>query len=147
MVTPLFRILFRVKDPFYWSASASRKLVLGKFFFWKPGSDIENSFSRLIQNRCFFFLIDGLDEFQETYEERYKDLVRFLSSWVKAAAEDMKLSVSSREYYVFVEHFKGPRSFELQELTYNGIYNFIRNKLEHNQNFFELESLQMVPRD
>lgn len=51
----------------------------------------------------------------------------------------MKLYVSSREYYVFLEHFKGPRSFELQELTYDDIYNFIRNKLEHNQNFLELE--------
>ncbi|KAJ4079283.1 hypothetical protein NW760_015227 [Fusarium oxysporum] len=194
----LMRFLFRserTKDLLA-AWSAGRKLILSKFFFWKHGSDMENSvnamlrtliydtleqcpeltssvfpqhwsrvhslpwqapvelrfdddeireaFSRLIQNRnsgekrCLFFLIDGLDEFQETPEERYKDLVRFLSNSAMAAAQDMKLCVSSREYDVFLENFKGPKSFELQKLTYDDIYNFVHDKLQRNQNFLEL---------
>lgn len=195
----LMRFLFRSqrKKDLLASWSTGRKLVNSKFFFWKHGSDMENSvnamlrtlifdtleqcpeltasvfpqywsrvhalpwqapvdlrfhdddeireaFGRLIENRnlgenrCFFFLIDGLDEFQETPKERYKDLVPFLSNSVMAAAQDMKLCVSSREYDVFLETFKGPKGSELQKLTYDGIYNFVRDKLQRNQNFIEL---------
>jgi hypothetical protein len=176
--------------------AAGRKLVFSKFFFWKPGSDMENSipamlrtliydtlqqcpeltsavfpqhwshiqslpwqapvalrfdndeiraaFDRLIQNRnsgqkrCICFFIDGLDEYQETLQERYKDLVRLLSSWTKAAALDLKLCVSSREHNVFLDHFNGPRGFRLQDFTYDDIYNFIQNKLERNEAFMAL---------
>ncbi|KAF1949869.1 hypothetical protein CC80DRAFT_598621 [Byssothecium circinans] len=177
--------------------AAGRKLVFSKFFFWKPGSDMENSipamlrtliydtlqqcpeltsavfpqhwshiqslpwqapvafrfdnheiraaFDRLIQirnsgqKRCFCFFIDGLDEYQETPEERYKDLIQLLSSWTKAAARDLKLCVSSREHHVFLDHFNGPRGFRLQDLTYDDIYNFIHDKLERNETFMALE--------
>jgi hypothetical protein len=107
--------------------------------------EIREAFDRLIRNRnlgedrCLCFLIDGLDEFGETPEEKNKDLVQLLSNWTKAAGRDLKLCVSSREYDVFLEHFDGPRGFKLQELTYDDIYNFTRDKLERNPNFIELE--------
>lgn len=179
------------------SWAADRKPVFGKFFFWKPGSYMENSipamlrtliydtlkqcpeltevvfpqhwsqvhsvpwqeqvnlrfdddeireaFDRLIRNRnlgedrCLCFLIDGLDEFRETPEENNKFLVKLLSNWTEEAGRDLKLCVSSREYDVFLERFEGPRGFKLQELTYDDIYEFTREKLELNQNFVELE--------
>jgi hypothetical protein len=177
--------------------AAGRKLVLGKFFFWKPGFEMENSvtgllrtllyetieqcpelassvfprqwsqvealpwqapvelhldgdeireaFTRLMENRnlperrCFCFFIDGLDEFQETREEGYKELTQLLSSWTRTAPGDLKLCVSSREFDVFLDHFSGPQGLKLQDLTYDDIHQFVREKLEGNEKFLNLE--------
>ncbi|KAI1458952.1 hypothetical protein F4805DRAFT_456345 [Annulohypoxylon moriforme] len=107
--------------------------------------DIHDAFDRLIngrdvlESRCFFFVIDGLDEFQETRDEGYKDLIRLLSSWTTKAPERIKICVSSREHAVFFDYFSEVQGLRLQDLTSDDIYRFVKEKLESNPNFLEME--------
>lgn len=179
------------------SWAEGRKLVVGKFFFWRLGSKMENSITALLQTllyealeqctdliqdvlpqqwsrvealpwqapvnlhldddeirdafdrlldhrnlhekRCFCLFIDGLDELQESYEEGYKQLTQLLSGWTKKVQGDIKICVSSREFDVFLDSFSGPHGIRLQDLTYDDILIFVREKLESNENFLALE--------
>jgi len=180
--------------------AAGRKLVMGKFFFWKPGGDMENSttallrtlvydvlqqcpdlvphvfpkqwdqvrdlpwqtqvellldgdeigaaFDRLVENRnlyeerCFFYMIDGLDEFHETRDEGYKQLIQLVFSWTAEAPLEFKLCVSSRELGVFLDRFSGPQGLRLQDLTEGDIIKYVKERLEANQNFVDMKKPQ-----
>ncbi|KAH0536518.1 hypothetical protein FGG08_006614 [Glutinoglossum americanum] len=108
---------------------AQRKLHLSK-------KEIRDAFERLVrnrqlyQNRRFCFFIDGLDEYEETCQEDYQDMVDLLFSWTKAAPADIKLCVSSREYDVFRNAFSDDRRLRLQELTSKDIRSFIQERLK-----------------
>lgn len=108
------------------------------------GDDLSEAFDRLIEHRnlyedrCFFFMVDALDEFHETYVESYKQLNTLLSSWTTKASE-IKLCVSSREPEVFMDHFRGPQGLKLQDLTEDDIYKYVKEKLESNSNFLDME--------
>jgi len=97
--------------------------------------EIREAFSRLIEHRdyhmkhCFCFFIDGLDEYEETVQEDYLDMVELLGSWTAAAPEDVKICVSSREYTVFQDYFSAARRIRLQDLTREDIEQYIRDKL------------------
>ncbi|KAI1411798.1 hypothetical protein F5Y13DRAFT_200449 [Hypoxylon sp. FL1857] len=107
-------------------------------------NDLKDAFNRLIENRnlfkdrCFFFMIDGLDEFQETRDEWYKQLIELLFSWIRKAPTDIKLCVSSREHAVFLDHFDGIQSLKLQDLTADDIHRYVKAKLGENPNFQRL---------
>ncbi|KAI2463809.1 hypothetical protein F4781DRAFT_104149 [Annulohypoxylon bovei var. microspora] len=107
--------------------------------------DLHDAFDRLIDNRgifenmCFFFMIDGLDEFQETRDEGYKQLIRLFSNWTTKAPEQIKVCVSSREHAVFLDHFSETQGLRLQDLTADDIYKYVREKLMSNPNFLEME--------
>ncbi|KUJ18518.1 uncharacterized protein LY89DRAFT_667608 [Mollisia scopiformis] len=85
--------------------------------------ETRSAFTRLIENRNmtrhhrFCFFIDGLDEYEETRQEDYKDLLDLLSKWTEAAPDDVKLCVSSREDNVFVNNFSSEQRIRLQDLT------------------------------
>ncbi|KAI1089456.1 hypothetical protein F5B19DRAFT_504743 [Rostrohypoxylon terebratum] len=186
------------------SWAAGRKLILSKYFFWKPGGDtLEHSISGMLQtllydvlnqcpqlvpcvfphqwaqvkdlpvfastkvhfdpddyrnafdlmidnrdvleNRCFFFMVDGLDEYQETTNEGYKELIKLLSSWSEKAPEQIKLCVSSREYDVFLDAFSEAQGLRLQDLTADDIHNYVKEKLESNQNFRNMDKPEDGP--
>ena len=96
---------------------------------------IRNAFIRMIEHRdylvkhCFCFFIDGLDEYEETIQEDYLDMVKLLSGWTAAAPEAVKICVSSREYNVFLNYFSKERRICLQDLTRPDMERYIRDKL------------------
>ncbi|SPO07018.1 uncharacterized protein DNG_09712 [Cephalotrichum gorgonifer] len=177
--------------------AAGRKLVIAKFFFWKPGKQTEHSipsmlrtllydsleqcpalftsvlpsqwcrvdslpwqapvelqfsdeeilgaFDRLIthisttKDERFCFFIDGLDEFEPKLGESYKSLVRQISDWTARSGGNLKFCVSSREFDVFLESFKGPCGLKLQDLTRDDMEKVTRDTLERNSDFQALE--------
>ncbi|KAI1390617.1 uncharacterized protein F4822DRAFT_441925 [Hypoxylon trugodes] len=106
---------------------------------------LSNAFNLLVENlmrchgRCFFIAIDGLDEFQETPNEGFKELIKLILSWTEKAPTQLKLCVSSREHTVFLDKFAGTQNLRLQDLTVNDINKFVKEKLESNYNFLKLE--------
>ncbi|KAI1215199.1 uncharacterized protein F4807DRAFT_25603 [Annulohypoxylon truncatum] len=120
--------------------------ILAKIRFdWE---DIHEAFDRLIDNRdlfetrCFFFMIDGLDEYQETRDEGYKQLIRLILNWTEKAPDQIKVCVSSREHTVFLDHFSETQGLRLQSLTSEDIYKYVQEKLESNRNFREMKNPQ-----
>ncbi|KAI1097324.1 hypothetical protein F4804DRAFT_178965 [Jackrogersella minutella] len=109
------------------------------------GDDLNDAFNRLIESRnifkdrCFFFMIDGLDEFQETLDEGYKQLIKLILSWTTKAPAAIKLCVSSREHAVFLDHFSEIQGLRLQDLTADDIHRYVKEKLESNPNFLDME--------
>ena len=94
-----------------------------------PAPEIQAAFGRLIERRslykkhCFCFFIDGLDEYEGTYQEDCKAMVELLCSWTEFAPADVKVCVSSREYNVFMNAFSPNRRLRLQDLTQNDMEN------------------------
>jgi hypothetical protein len=99
--------------------------------------DIREAFSRLISdpklynNHCFFFFIDGLDEYEGTHQEDPKTLVDLLSSWTNLAPTTVKICVSSREYNVFMNAFSNEQRISLQNLTRSDMTRYVLNKFRH----------------
>jgi hypothetical protein len=100
-----------------------------------PKEMIQTAFTRLIENRglyensYFCFLIDGLDEYEETLQEDYKDMVKILYSWTTAAPEDVKICVSSREYNVFLNAFSAEWRLRVQGMTRADIELYVQGRL------------------
>ena len=109
--------------------------------------EIRKAFSRLIANRNlykthrFCFFIDGLDEYEETRQEDYKDMVSLLCSWADAAPQAVKICVSSREYNVFMNGFSENQRLRVQDLTRGDMERYIRVKLEGMRDETEREDL------
>lgn len=104
------------------------------------------AFRRLISQRVIpakiFFLIDGLDEFEGDHEvlaELFNDI---------AQASDhghnhfIKCCVSSRPWVVFKENFEGSPMLQLQDLTFNDIETFVKDKTLANSAFKRLAELE-----
>ncbi|KAL1979414.1 hypothetical protein VTN96DRAFT_5978 [Rasamsonia emersonii] len=87
--------------------------------------------------------MDGLDEYEETCQEDYRDLVELLFSWTRAAPADVKLCVSSREYEVFRNAFSDDKRLRLQDLTRKDIESVVRHRL----NGFEISETNGVSAD
>ena len=102
-----------------------------------PAPEIRAAFGHLIERRslykkhCFCFFIDGLDEYEETYQEDCKSMVELLRSWTEFAPADVKICVSSREYNVFMNAFSPDRRLRLQDLTQKDMENYVQDKLKH----------------
>ena len=115
-------------------ASASPWQIQTKFLIQKK--DVRAAFTRLIGHKslyaeqCFCFFIDGLDEYQATASEDYKELVELLSSWTRTAPRGVKLCVSSREYNVFMNIFSADNRLRLHELTRFDMESYARARLE-----------------
>jgi hypothetical protein len=103
--------------------------------FHVRNEDVREAFRRLIKlrnlydKRCFCFLIDGLDEYEETRREDYKDMVDLLHSWTKSAPDDVKICVSSRDYNVFLNRFSPEKRLRLQDLTRRDMQQYVEDKL------------------
>jgi hypothetical protein len=97
--------------------------------------EIRAGFYRLIKLRnvyerhCFCFLIDGLDEYEESRQDDYKSMVKLLQEWTTLAPDDVKICVSSREYNVFLNLFSAEKRIRLQELTAGDMTRYIKDRL------------------
>ncbi|KAI1106947.1 hypothetical protein F4804DRAFT_299643 [Jackrogersella minutella] len=158
-----------------WAGNA--ELVIGKFFFWRPGSPLQKSlkglirgllscllakspgliplafpdqwqastyrrnihiehhecqlgFERLVSSCSFFeehkfvFFIDGLDEF----DGDHATLIRKLFQWTNNT-QGVKICVSSREWTMFQEGFRGCPKLWLHDLTRLDIRRVVRDRL------------------
>ncbi|KAK0628372.1 hypothetical protein B0T17DRAFT_151498 [Bombardia bombarda] len=98
-------------------------------------NDIQDGVSRMMEilkvhkthKLCIF--IDGLDEFEETRELYYEDMLRLVSSWADDALDIVKLCVSSRELPVFYRAFPPTQRMKLQDLTRNDIEHVVKDRL------------------
>lgn len=112
-----------------------------------PAPEIRAAFGRLIERRslykkhCFCFFIDGLDEYEGTYQEDCKAMVELLRSWNEFAPADVKICVSSREYNVFMNAFSPDRRLRLQDLTQKDMKNYVQDKLGHIPDEADITSL------
>lgn len=99
--------------------------------------EIREAFSRLISdptlytNHCFCFFIDGLDEYEGTYQEDSKTLVDLLKNWTRHAPTAIKICVSSRGYNVFMNAFAEDQRIYLHNLTRSDMTQYVLNKLQH----------------
>ncbi|ROW16952.1 hypothetical protein VPNG_01426 [Cytospora leucostoma] len=91
-------------------------------------AQIINSY-HLWKSNCFCLFIDGLDEFQPTTKDDYRDLVNLLCRWAWNAPKNVKICVSSREYPIFMERFSANSRIRLHELTRNDMEVYIRDRL------------------
>ena len=93
------------------------------------------AFARLIKStnldatHSFCFFIDGLDEYQETAQNDFKEMVRLLNGWTTTTPRCVKLCVSSREYNVFINAFLAEKRLRLHELTRFDMEVYARDKL------------------
>lgn len=98
-------------------------------------NEIREAFGRLVEHpnlykkHRFCFFIDGLDEYEETRQMDYKAVVDLLWGWTKAAPNDVKVCVSSREYNVFLNTLSADKRLRLQDLTKGDMERYIRNKI------------------
>ncbi|KAH6647760.1 hypothetical protein BKA67DRAFT_694764 [Truncatella angustata] len=122
-----------------WQASANLQF---------RAEDARLGFARLLQCRnvydehCFCFLIDGLDEYQETHQEDYKAMIELLSDWTSTAPSYVKLCVASREYNVFLNFFDKNKRLRLQDLTRDDMEHYILDRLEASK---DKETEDLVP--
>jgi hypothetical protein len=122
--------------PHYWnelkssSWHGSRSVVFQK-------SHIQEAFFRLISDgslykeHCFCFWIDGLDEYEGTYQNDSKTLIDLLCRWTTYAPNNIKMCVSSREYNVFMNALSTDQRIRLHELTKADMEHYVMDKLGH----------------
>ena len=109
--------------------------------------ELVETFERLIRHSVddtkFCIFIDGLDEYSGDHQE----LVNLLKSVFGSSI--IKLCISSRPWNVFQENFGGDKFTHLllEDLTRNDIKLFIREKLEDNVSFQNLEQKDPRCRD
>ncbi|RFU29568.1 hypothetical protein B7463_g6785, partial [Scytalidium lignicola] len=82
-------------------------------------------YQNIYKEYCFCFFIDGLDEYEETRQEDYKDMVNLLCKWTEAAPNGIKIS---------------EKRLRLQDLTRGDMEQYVRDKLKgaHNEDFSRL---------
>lgn len=122
--------------PAQWATANSAPWLVSKVVEVSE-KDIIQAFSRVIdshdvlENHCFAFFIDGLDEFQSTVQDDHRDLVKLLCRWAASPSGNIKICVSSREYPVFMDGFSPNLRIRFHELTRCDMDIYIRDKLAH----------------
>ncbi len=98
---------------------------------------VRSAFSRILEctttlfkNSRLFLFIDGLDEYEETLEDDFKDMVQLLLGWTQTTPHAVKLCVSSREENVFMNFFADDKRLRLQDLTLPDMTLYVRDKLQ-----------------
>ncbi|KAH7068640.1 hypothetical protein FB567DRAFT_457239 [Paraphoma chrysanthemicola] len=89
-------------------------------------------------SRKFFFMIDGLDEFDGNPKELI-DLILGL-----AKHPHVKICVASRPWLVFADAFEDRPSLRLEQLTSNDIQKYIASFFEDNKHYTRLSRLEPV---
>jgi hypothetical protein len=97
--------------------------------------EIRRAFNRIIsdQSKYFFFLVDGLDEF----DGESKEIIDLIFGAVRP---NVRLCVSSRAWLPFEDAFKGRPSLLLEELTKEDISTFVNEHFENDGGFLRLRS-------
>lgn len=84
-------------------------------------------------SRQFFFLIDGLDEFEG-------DPSRIIQFVLRTSRNNVKLCVASRPWLAFEDAFNHRPSLLLEELTRGDIATYVASHFEHNTHFTHLHA-------
>lgn len=102
-------------------------------------SELVYAFHKLISDtsRCFFFFIDGLDEFDGEGAELANFVLDSLSS-----RDNVKMCVASRPWLVFEDAFQTRPTLRLEDLTASDIRIFVAETLNENTMFAELQKVQ-----
>lgn len=95
----------------------------------------------LYKNKCLCLFIDGLDEFEQTVQEDYRDLVGLLRRWATRSPGNVKICVSSREYTYFINAFSETSRIRLHDLTRQDMEIYTRERLAHASGDENLNSL------
>lgn len=144
----LFQVFSQYPDliplllPDLWAKTYSRAVNytrLGEDFtqFWSL-RQLMTTFKALLHRKTlplkFFFMIDGLDEFDGDHEE--------LANLFKEITEcpNVKVCLSSRPWVVFEDMFGQCPNLRLQNLTYKDIEEYVAGKLRSNNAFQRLSS-------
>ncbi|KAK0612233.1 hypothetical protein B0T14DRAFT_572049 [Immersiella caudata] len=99
-------------------------------------TDVQKAFKelsrdhRLYDKHSFCIFIDGLDEYAESREYHYEDMVALLRQWAAASPANLKICVSSREIPPFENAFSPRRRLRLQDLTRDDIEGFIHARIQ-----------------
>jgi hypothetical protein len=113
-------------------------LLGGSLHPWSM-SELLRAFNILISDssRAFFFLVDGLDEFDGEGAE----LADFIQDAVSLRA-NVKICVASRPWLVFEDAFQKLPSLRIEVLTSADLNLFVTDKLCGNRMFLELQKVQ-----
>ncbi|KAF6812056.1 hypothetical protein CSOJ01_05337 [Colletotrichum sojae] len=100
-------------------------------------SELSRAFTEMVsdENKSFFFLIDGLDEFDGDCGELTNYLLGVLSQ-----RSNVKVCVTSRPWLVFEDAFKLKPSLRVEDLTKSDIRLFASEKLAENPMFAQLQN-------
>jgi hypothetical protein len=143
----LFQVLDQVPEllptifPSLWSRQYG-KWVANETRVWSEGWTLRalmDALRRLIVQKVtplkLFFLIDGLDEFDGDHEILAELFNEIISSSGRDGDISVKACVSSRPWVVFKEHFAGCSMLEVQNLTFNDIEIFVKERFWGNSAF------------
>lgn len=95
----------------------------------------------ILDEFCFCFFIDGLDEFEASIHlqsETHYALANKLLKWAIDSKGRVKMCVSSRHFPEFTRKFPSSQQLTLQKLTEADIRALLVNRLESNERFVEL---------
>jgi hypothetical protein len=97
-------------------------------------SEIYRVFDRLLSDvsRCFFLVIDGLDEF----DGNSRDLIRLIMSMSRHG--NVKICTASRPWLVFEDAFSNRPNLLLEQLTEEDIRLYITSNFNQNAHFVSL---------
>ncbi|OBT57523.1 hypothetical protein VE04_02112 [Pseudogymnoascus sp. 24MN13] len=99
-------------------------------------TELKQAFQLVLLDKSlrFFFLIDGLDEF----DGQHRELVDLIISASKLS--NVKICVSSRPWIVFEDAFEGHPSLLLEQLSYSDIKLYVCDKFDDNKRYVQLKS-------
>lgn len=89
--------------------------------------------SDLAKKFCFFFLIDGMDEFGNGHE--HFDIARKVQRWSSSSVGNVKTCVSSREEAAFINTFLLQQRLRLHMVTWDDIKTLARERLREHDHF------------
>lgn len=121
--------------PTYWEMVQQIPIVVDSDFEIPPIA-VEDALLSLIQDQniiedhCFCFFIDGLDEFLGSDQQDYTSLANLLTRWVDNSNGSLKICVSSREENAFMNAFPQDQRLQLHQLTWDDISTYVREGLQ-----------------
>lgn len=86
-------------------------------------------------NVCMFLLIDGLDEFEGTDEQR-QQLIDFLKDFAKF--ENVKICASSRQWNIFIDAFENCLTLKVEDHTRNDIRQYTLSRFARSHHVAKL---------
>lgn len=123
--------------PDQWTAALARPKVHSA---WEIlDDDIKEAYVRLskksdgasLDEYCFCFFVDGLDEYEATTSVDRRDLVRTLMDLASSISGKFKICVSSRIENPFMDMFSEAARFYLHKLTKLDMEKYTQGKLQH----------------
>lgn len=96
--------------------------------------ELRRAFKSMISDRSikFFFLIDGLDEF----DGEPKDIINLIK---EAAQPNVKICTASRPWLAFEDAFKNRPSLLLEQITHKDIVLYVNSQFDENEYFRRLK--------